>query len=192
MIEQQKSSHSSTNKRAASKQAARSFSVGETACKVKESLAEDWLPRIYRERILEMRTRAHSLPAVSKGAAIEVQHTLLGVELKVGQRRVLCPDLATARYLAVFARVGCAAIAVPYDIRQTLLLADAVEFAWQRMLMSIDSFCKNEQLPRTTFHSRVRRILVDEIRQEVEQAGSGTPVPEFNQNTTQRLRRRVS
>ena len=171
---------------------ARSLSIEETASEIKESLAEAWLPRIYRERILTTRTRAHRLPAPFKSEAIEVQHTLLGVELKVGRRRVLCPDFATARYLAVFARTGCTAVAVPYDIRQTAVLADAVESSWQRMLLLIDCFSKNRSPASVSFRSRVRRVLTHEARTEIEQAGAGTPVPEFNQNTKQHSRRAAS
>ncbi len=170
-------------------ESARSPSIEETTLKIKESLAETWLPRIYNERILTMRTRAHPLPARSKGETVEVQHTLLGVELKVGRRRMLCPDIATARYLAVFAHAGCTAAAVPYDIRQTSSLADEVEFSWQRMLLLIDSFSNNRQPASVAFRSRVRRTLIHEVRSEIERAGAGTPVPEFNQNTKQYPRR---
>ncbi|HYY42903.1 MAG TPA: hypothetical protein VE775_09245, partial [Pyrinomonadaceae bacterium] len=72
------------------------------AAEIKAELGDDWLPSIYRTRILPLRTRAHQLPAIKERAEIFVQHTLLGVELKVGRTRLSCPDLATARYLAVF------------------------------------------------------------------------------------------
>lgn len=175
--------------RAESEESARLPSPEEIAFEIKESLAEAWLPRIYSDRILTIRTRAHHLPLSAKGETVEVQHTLLGVELKVGRRRILCPDLATACYLAVFARAGCAAVAVPYDIRQTSSLADAVELSWQRMLLLIDSFSKKGQPASSTFRSRVRRALLHEVRAEIERAGAGTPVPEFNQNTKQHSRR---
>jgi hypothetical protein len=68
---------------------------------------------------------------------------LLGVELKIGRRRVMCPDLATARYLSVFARTGNADFALPYDISQLSRLADALEFAWHRMLLLIDNVAEN-------------------------------------------------
>lgn len=168
---------------------ARSLSIEETVFGIKESLAEAWLPRIYRERILTTRTRAHSLPAAARGDRVEVQHTLLGVELKVGHRRMVCPDFATARYLAVFAGAGCTAAAVPYDIRQTSSLADAVESSWQRMLLLIDSFSKSRLPASAAFRSRVCRALIHEVRTEIEIAGAGSPIPEFNQNTKQHSRR---
>ncbi|HEX8069783.1 MAG TPA: hypothetical protein VF546_07525 [Pyrinomonadaceae bacterium] len=149
---------------------------------IKTELGAAWLPRLYRERILPLRTRAYQLPA---GGATEVavQHTLLGVELKVGRRRLSCPDLATARYLAVFARAGVAAVAVPYDITRTSPLADELESSWQRMLLLVE----RDAAGRTpAFRARVRRRLLEAARREMEEAGAGAPVPQFNQNTKQR------
>jgi hypothetical protein len=150
---------------------------------VKESLGEMWLAMIYRERILPMRTRSHHLDVPSKETSAEVQHTLLGVELKVGRRRMLCPDLATARYLAVFARAGCADVAVPYDITHISRLADELESSWHRMLLLMERACAARS---SVFRSRVRALLVGEVRNEVRQAGAGTAIPKFNQNTKQR------
>src|SRR4051812_20393161 len=85
---------------------ARPASVESLVNEVKGRMRGDWPPAIYRERVLAMRTRSHAVPAASRNATVEVQHTLLGIELKVGRRRVSCPDFATARYLSVFARAG--------------------------------------------------------------------------------------
>src|SRR5256885_11170667 len=70
---------------------------------IENTLGESWLPRLY-DRILKTRTRSYQFPPLAKTAAPQIHHTLLGIELKVGRHRMLCPDLATARYLAVFAR----------------------------------------------------------------------------------------
>src|SRR2546423_6685250 len=103
--------------------------------KIQEQLAETWLPRIYRERILKLRTRSYHFESPNASARIDIQHTLLGVELKIGRKRLLCPDLATARYLSVFARIGCKDVAVPYDITKISRLADELESSWYRMLL---------------------------------------------------------
>lgn len=153
---------------------------------VRESLAEVWLPRIYGERILALRTRSHHLDVPAKENSVEVQHTLLGVELKVGRRRMLCPDLATARYLAVFARAGCGDVAVPYDITKISSLADELESSWHRMLLLIER-ATGERHP--AFRSRVRTLLIGDARREIAQAGAGTAIPQFNQNTKQRRTR---
>ena len=153
---------------------------------LREALGEDWPPRIYRERILSTRTRSHALPAAPRNAGVEVQHTLLGIELKIGRRRVSCPDLATARYLSVFARAGLTAVAVPYDITKISRLADELESAWQRLLLLADHETKGRA---AAFRARARTAALREVRREIEEAGAGAAVPTFNQNTQQRPRR---
>lgn len=150
---------------------------------VKESLGEAWLPRIYRDRILKLRTRSHHLTVPAKENRIEVQHTLLGVEVQAGRRRMLCPDLATARYLAVFARAGCADVAVPYDITKISLLADELESSWHRMLLLVGQAAEDRS---PAFRTRVRSALIGNLRKEIAESGAGTAVPQFNQNTKQR------
>ncbi len=155
----------------------------DAAQKIKEQLGETWLPRIYRERILKLRTRSYHFDRVNTSARVVIQHTLLGVELKIGRRRLLCPDLATARYLSVFARLGCQDVALPYDITKISHLADELESSWYRMLLLVEQDGKAES---TRFKARVRGLLFARIRAEIEQAGPGTRVPEFKQSTKQR------
>jgi hypothetical protein len=157
--------------------------LAQFAEEIKASLAEMWLPRIYRERILPMRTRSHQLYVGAKKESVEIQHTLLGVELKMGRHRMACPDLATARYLAVFARAGVAEVAVPYDISRISSLADELESSWHRMLLLVEHVA-GKSAP--AFRSRLRNLLITEARREVTEAGAGEAVPQFNQNTKQR------
>ena len=166
---------------------ARAGSAEALAEGIKRTLGAAWLPEIYREHILPLRTRSYQLPQVKNTMDALVQHTLLGVELKVGRRRLSCPDLATARYLSVFARLGCAAVAVPYDITRTSPLADELESSWQRMLLLI-AHEANER--SNAFRARVRRVLVSKARAEIEEAGAGTAIPQYNQNTKQRTKSR--
>ncbi len=158
-------------------------SIAQSVEEIKASLGELWLPRIYRERILPMRTRSHQLHAATKKADVEIQHTLLGVELKVGRHRLSCPDLATARYLAVFARAGCTEVAVPYDISRISRLADELESSWHRMLLLVEHVA-GRRAPG--FRSRLRNLLIKDARREIMEAGAGTAIPQFNQNTRQR------
>ena len=152
---------------------------------IQEQLGETWLPRIYRERILKLRTRSYNFETAGPSARVVIQHTLLGVELKVGRRRLLCPDLATARYLSVFARLGCRAVALPYDITKISHLADELESSWFRMLLLVEQGTRTES---TRFRGRLRGLLLAKIRTEIEEAGPGTRVPEFRQSTKQRLK----
>jgi len=154
------------------------MTVAACADQIREQLGEAWLPRIYRERILKLRTRAYHFEIAGIPKRILIQHTLLGVELKVGRKRLLCPDLATARYLSVFARVGCKDVAVPYDITKISRLADELESSWYRMLLLADQEARAKSV---SFRNRVRGALVAQLRAEITAAGAGTKIPEFRQ-----------
>lgn len=153
------------------------------AAKVKAELGDTWLPHIYSRRIRSKRTRAYHFERLTNRNRVEIQHTLLGVELKIGRRRLLCPDLATARYLSIFARAGCEHVAVPYDITTISQLADELESSWYRMFLLVDHHAADKA---EAFRSRIGRLLVDKIRAEVSEFGAGSSVPEFKQTTKQR------
>jgi hypothetical protein len=156
----------------------------EYAAQVKAELKDAWLPHIYRERIRTSRTRSYHFESLPDKPRVEIQHTLLGVELKAGRRRLLCPDLATARYLSVFARAGCEHVAVPYDITKISQLADELESSWHRMFLLAEHHAAGKS---DSFKNRVRSLLVKDIRAQVLEAGAGASVPEFKQSTKQRL-----
>ena len=161
------------------------MSIEESAQKIQQQLGETWLPRIYRERILKLRTRSYHFETASNTARIDIQHTLLGVELKVGRKRLLCPDLATARYLSVFARLGCRDVAVPYDITKISHLADELESSWYRMFLLLEQETKANS---SNSRGRLRGLLLAKIRSDIADAGAGTRIPEFKQTTKQRQR----
>ena len=161
------------------------MSLENYAHNIPEQLGESWLPRIYGERILKLRTRSYHFESAKPSARVVIQHTLLGVELKVGRRRLLCPDLATARYLSVFARLGCPDVAVPYDITKISHLADELESSWYRMFLLVEQEARTES---TRFKGRLRGLLLAKIRTEIVEAGPGTRVPEFRQSTKQRTK----
>lgn len=150
---------------------------------IREKLGENWLPAIYRDKVRAMRTRAFRLNVAARENRTEIQHTLLGVELKVGNKRLSCPDLSTARYLQVFARLGCAEIAVPYDITKISHQADELESSWQRTLLLFDE-ATNEKIPQAK--GKLRAGLIKEIRLELDEIGAGAIMPEFRQSTKQR------
>jgi hypothetical protein len=155
--------------------------ANDLASAIETKMGESWLPRIYRERILKMRTRAYEFPALPSRAALRIHHTLLGIELKVGRRRMLCPDLATARYLAVFARAGCRYVAIPYDITKISHVADELESSWHRMFLVLDEVTRDESA-----RARGRRMLINRVREQIKSAGAGPRIPEFSRSTKQR------
>lgn len=142
---------------------------------LRANLDKLWIPEIYREQIRSKRTRSMQLSIPARENSPEIFHTLLGIELKVGKVRLATPDLATARYLCVFARLGCIEVAVPYDISKISGIADQLETGWQRM---------NLLLQGTT--TRTRNLAIKTVRTEIAEIGAGDVMPEFNTNTKQR------
>ena len=148
----------------------------DVAAEIRTELETDWLPTIYREKVRSQRTRAYKLDIPKRENQAEVLYTLLGIELKVGRRRFACPDLSTARYLRVFARVGCTQFAIPYDITQISGVADELETSWQRTLLLLDQMDSNAD----------RSKVVKVIRDEITLIGPGEAMPLFDRETRQR------
>jgi len=151
---------------------------------IKEMLGEEWLPAIYQAKVRTQRTRAHRLEIAKRENRALIQHTLLGVELKVGNQRFSCPDLSTARYLQIFARLGCQEFAVPYDITKISTLADELESAWQKILLIFEKTATGKT---PSVKGRMRSGLIKEIRGEIDKIGAGSLMPEFRQSTKQRV-----
>lgn len=157
----------------------------EIAAEIREKLAGDWLPRIYEAKVRVQRTRAHHLDVPKRENRAAVLHTLLGIELKIGNKRFACPDLSTARYLQVFARIGCQEIAIPYDITKISTIADDLESSWQKILLLFEDAAR-DKIPSAK--GRMRSTLIKQIREEIEEIGAGELMPEFRQTTKQRNR----
>ena len=155
----------------------------ETAAEIREQLDGEWIPAIYRDKVRSQRTRSYHLNITPAEHRADIQHTLLGIELKIGNKRFSCPDLSTARYLQVFARIGCQDIAVPYDITKISLLADELEISWHKTVLLFENSTK-DKIPSAK--GRMRSHLIKEIRQEIEEIGAGSLMPEFKQSTKQR------
>ncbi len=148
-----------------------------------ETLGDAWIPAIYRGKVRTQRTRSYDLDIPERENSPEILFTLLGIELKVGKRRFACPDLATARYLSVFARLGCREIAIPYDITKISVLADELEVAWQKMLLVHDQAVGNVS---PAAFGRSRAAVIRRVRQGVAEIGAGAKMPEFKTPTRQR------
>src|SRR5436853_6366742 len=133
----------------------------ETAAEIREQLDGEWIPAIYRDRVRSQRTRSYHLNITQAEHRADIQHTLLGIELKVGNNRFSCPDLSTARYLQVFARIGCQEIAIPYDITKISTIADDLESSWQKILLIFDEETR-DKIPSA--QGRMRSALIKQIR----------------------------
>lgn len=142
---------------------------------LKSALGEFWIPEIYADRVRNTRTRAFSMDIPERPNSPEILHTLLGVELKIGKIRVACPDLATARYLQVFSRLGVREVAVPYDISKISSLADDLETGWQRMNLLVADATQRE-----------RNAAIKAVREAIKGSGPGELMPAFDTPTRQR------
>ena len=155
----------------------------DTVPEIREMLADEWIPLIYREKIRPQRTRSFAMDVPERENAAEILHTLLGIELKVGKKRFSCPDLATARYLCIFARIGCQNVAIPYDITGISVLADELEVGWHKVLL-IHEESTAKKSPQSK--GKDRSALIREIRAEINELGAGDAMPEFKNSTSQR------
>jgi len=149
---------------------------------IRAQLGDQWIAEIYEKRVRSQRTRAYHLDISARENSPEILHTLLGIELKVANRRFACPDLATARYMRVFARLGCHSFAVPYDITKISVIADELETLWHQMLLFVDDQMKGRE---TSIKGRVRSSLVRKLRDEIDAIGAGDAMPAFDRPTRQ-------
>ena len=153
------------------------------SAEIKEKLSGEWLPELYRSKVRSQRTRAHQIDVPQRENRATILHTLLGIELKVGNNRFSCPDLSTARYLQIFARLGCGDVAIPYDITKISSIADELESSWQKSLLLLVEAVRDKA---PSVKGRMRAALIKEIREEIEEIGAGSLMPEFKQTTKQR------
>lgn len=153
------------------------------AAEISAALADDWLPTIYKEKIRSQRTRSLEIDVSARENQAEIQYTLLGIELKVGKRRFACPDLATARYMRVFARIGCGAFAIPYDITKISPAADELETSYQLSILLLSQKMRGK--PSRSI-SLSRSKLLKSMRIAISEIGAGEAMPEFNRETKQR------
>lgn len=150
---------------------------------IRNELSAEWIPAIYADRIRPLRTRSFKLEIPERENDPVIQSTLLGTELRVGRRRIACPDINTARYLAVFAAIGCQNVAVPYDITQIGPLADELESALRLLIERIE---RERPLLTPQMYGRLRAALIRANRNEIKQIGAGEMMPLFDRSTKQR------
>lgn len=150
---------------------------------IRAEMDADWLSALYLGRVRAQRTRAVSLDIPTLENDPQINYTLLGIELKVGRRRFACPDLATARYMRVFARIGCRDFAMPYNITKISVEADALETSWHRAILLLDEIAAGRSIRS---RASLRAKLVKAIRTEIEDAGAGEAMPEFTSKASNR------
>lgn len=150
---------------------------------IRQELGERWIPEIYLNNVRPLRTRSFEMDISERENTTEIFETLLGWELRVGNRRFACPTLETARYLQIFARLGCRNFAVPYDITAIPPLTELLESAWLETERSMSLHLSGGS-PQMNGKQRAR--LIRAMREEIAKAGAGELMPLFNKSTKQR------
>ena len=64
---------------------ARAVKAEDIVAEISRQLKDQSITAIYQSRVLSQRTRQYELKASIKKAEVEVLHTLLGIELKIGK-----------------------------------------------------------------------------------------------------------
>ena len=114
-------------------------------------LAEEIL-RIYRSGTSDSRTRRVRL--LGRKCEPVILKTFLGYELQMSRTRLNCPDLATARYLKIFAEMGCAGIEIPYDPTVT---ADIIPHL-EELAAGLKEACADSNQLRSVYRSLRRKL----------------------------------
>jgi hypothetical protein len=126
---------------------------------------EDGLVRCYVEEILPAKTREVSL--LGRKCTPQLLYTFLGYEIKLGTKRVTCPDMTTARYLRIFGQLGLVSVEIPYDPTLTARILPVLEHEMEK----IDRWLQSNDLTRIQQQRKARRVY-RRIRQKLKQARS--------------------
>jgi hypothetical protein len=128
-----------------------------------DGLPHPSLPDLYRDLINRVRVRAVHLPGrISRPRVVS---TLLGHELILGNWRKGCPDTSTARFLRVFAALGCRAAFVPYNPVDTAGILPQLEAAGADLEQRLSDLVPAGSSPRrlAAIRQRLYRRLADRL-----------------------------
>ncbi len=106
--------------------------------------------------------RTRKVELLGKKCDAQILYTFLGFEVKMGRKRLTCPDMVSARYLRIFAELGMHQILIPYDPTQTALVLDGLEPALDR----IKELLLEAGLDRLA-HQRALRRIYQRIRHDL-------------------------
>ncbi|HSR51810.1 MAG TPA: hypothetical protein VLV83_13355 [Acidobacteriota bacterium] len=118
------------------------------------------LARLYCGQVLPLRTRTVEL--LGRKCQARIQYSFLGYEVKMGRKRVTCPDNVTARYVKMFAELGLKRVEIPYDPTRTAALLPRLEKAFTAIdeaLGSPDMPRPRRQAAQRKAYSKARQLL---------------------------------
>jgi hypothetical protein len=103
----------------------------------------------------------------------QIYKTFLGYEIIGARKRILCPDLTTARYLRIFAEIGLKEIDLPYDVTRTQEILPELERSYASLRRILDFFL--DQLISSDEKSQFLRRAYANLRQDLSRAGKKEP-----------------
>jgi len=115
--------------------------------------------QIYCEDVLRKPNREVGL--LGRKCEPRLMTTFLGYELKLGRKRIACPDLASAHYLMVFAEIGLGVVRIPYDPTRTSILLEGLRHALDRIKENVarqidDPPARSKRL--RTVYAKIRQV----------------------------------
>ena len=84
--------------------------------------------------------RTRRIKLIGRRCKPEIVTTFLGYEIIASNKRILCPDMVTARYLRMFAEVGLKEVVIPYDVTKTQECLPDLEEAFGELKTIVDFF----------------------------------------------------
>jgi hypothetical protein len=140
------------------------------------------LCELFQNALADQRTRRIRL--IGKRCDPEIFNTFLGFEIKALGKRILCPDMATARYLRIFAEIGLGEVEVPYDVTRTQEFLPDLERAYAALKTILDFF--SDQLLTVKEQKQFRRSVYESLRHALAKpltiSGSTAPLTKQAQN----------
>lgn len=125
---------------------------------------------LYREHVLGGRVRFVSLPG--RKCSPRIMDTLMGFEIRAGAHKVICPDITSARYLAIFTELGLGRICIPYDPTRTARILPELEDSFRRVKEFLsgdpDARTARQRMGRTYAKLRERLRKVEQSMPDID------------------------
>lgn len=77
---------------------------------------------------------------IGRRCSPEIFNTFLGYEIIAAGKRIICPDMTTARYIQIFAEIGLKEVAIPYDVTRTQEILPNLERAFASLKLILNFF----------------------------------------------------
>lgn len=117
---------------------------------------------LYRLEVIPVKTRTIRL--LGKKTSATVRNTLLGFEVQASYKRILCPDMPTARYLKSFTELGCHSIRLPYDPTLTARLVPEIESGLAHISAGVHALFPNDREIERYVLRRIYEIIRKELK----------------------------